>query len=106
MRIYYLLILYVLNSCAIGGSNLSSIDRAEEFFLCFPETDNNYLILPLEKKASIQKEIIKEKGKRKLDCGKFIDLTSAEENLKSINQAEMDRKLGKCRYRNRPCTYD
>ena len=49
---------------------------------------------------------MKEKGKRELDCDKFIDLTSAEENLKSINQAEMDRKLGKCRYRNRPCTYD
>ena len=63
MRIYYFLILYLLNSCAIGGSNLSSIDRAEEFFLCFPETDNNYLILPLEKKASIQKEIINRIGK-------------------------------------------
>ena len=45
MRIYYLLILYLLNSCAIGGSNLSSIDRAEEFFLCFPETDKGSMLL-------------------------------------------------------------
>ena len=29
-----------------------------------------------------------------------------EENLKNINQQELDRRLNKCRYRGEPCRYD
>ena len=45
-------------------------------------------MLLMEEKLRFKK-IALEKDKRNLDCSKFTDLLSAEENLKNINQQEL-----------------
>ena len=57
-------------------------------------------------KLDPKKNILLEKERRNLDCSQFSELLSAEENLKNINQEEMNRRLNKCRYRGEPCRYD
>jgi len=104
--IYTLLILSLLISCASGNNLISTIEKEDNFFLCFPSANNSYSMLPMEEKIEIQKKIALEKDKRNLDCSKFTDLLSAEENLKNINQQELDRRINKCRYRGEPCRYD
>lgn len=106
MKVFYLLIIPLLVSCASGVNLISSIDKEDNFFLCFPSANNNYTRLSIEEKIEIQKKIALEKERRNLDCSQFSELLSAEENLKNINQEEMNRRLNKCRYRGEPCRYD
>ena len=106
MKVFYLLIIPLLVSCASGANLISSIDKEDNFFLCFPSANNNYSRLSIEEKIEIQKKIVLEKESRNLDCSQFSELLSAEENLKNINQEEMNRRLNKCRYRGEPCRYD
>ena len=81
----------VINERDILGTQL--IKRNEELALLY-------------EKIKIQKKIVLEKERRNLDCSQFSELLSAEENLKNINQEEMNRRLNKCRYRGEPCRYD
>ena len=106
MKVFYLLIIPLLVSCASGANLISSIDNEDNFFLCFPSANNNYSRLSIEVKIESQKKIVLEKERRNLDCSQFSELLSAEENLKNINQEEMNRRLNKCRYRGEPCRYD
>jgi len=106
MKASSLLILPLLISCASGTNLISTLEKEDDFFLCFPTANNSYSMLSIEEKIEIQKKIAFEKDKRNLDCSKFTDLLSAEENLKNINQQELDRRLNKCRYRGEPCRYD
>ena len=106
MKVFYLLIIPLLVSCASGANLISSIDKEDNFFLCFPSANNNYSRLSIKEKIEIQKKIVLEKERRNLDCSQFSELLSAEENLKNINQEEMNRRLNKCRYRGEPCRYD
>ena len=106
MKLYFLILVFILTSCATGTNFVSTISEGESFFLCFPSANTDYSRLTLEEKVEIQKIITLEKSKRELDCEIFSDLTSAEDNLKQINQEQMERKLRTCRYRGEPCTYD
>lgn len=54
----------------------------------------------------IQKKISEEKFTRGLDCGKYSNYKSGEENLKEINAEERRKEIGECRYRGEPCRYD
>ena len=81
--------------------DLSSVEEKVANFLGAPKTVrrpldemNSKLWLLMDGKMSVdQKKIALEKDKRNLDCSKFTDLLSAEENLKNINQQELDRRL-------------
>ena len=84
----------MLISCASGTNLISTIEKEDNFFLCFPTANNSYSMLSMEEKIEIQKKIALEKDKR-IDCSKFTNLLSAEENLKNINQQELDRRLNK-----------
>ena len=106
MKAISLLILPLLISCASGTNLISTIEKEDNFFLCFPIAIIFYSILSMEEKIEIQKKIALEKDKRNLDCSKFTDLLSAEESLKNFNQQELNRRLNKCRYRGEPCRYD
>ena len=106
MKLYLLTLFFILTSCATGTNFASTITEGVSFFLCFPSANTAYSRLSLQEKVEIQKIITLEKTKRELDCEIFSDLMSAEDNLKQINQKEMERKLRTCRYRGEPCTYD
>tara|TARA_Y100001970_G_scaffold281245_1_gene391612 strand:+ start:728 stop:1048 length:321 start_codon:yes stop_codon:yes gene_type:complete len=106
MKLYFLTLVFTLISCVNGENFTSSITEGESFFLCFPSMHSTYPKLSFEEKLEIEKEISLEKSKRKLNCEIFSDLISAENNLKRINQEEMERKIRTCRYRGEPCTYD
>ena len=90
MKASSLLILPLLISCVSGTNLISTIEKEDNFFLCFPTANNSYSMLSMEEKIEIQKKIALEKDKRNLDCSKFTNLLSAEENLKNINQQELD----------------
>lgn len=106
MKILNILLILLLSACALNANYTDSIDQLNDFDLCFPES-GRISIMEINEKIAIQKAIIEEKAKRNLTCDGYSNFVSGEENLKSINQEEMDRKLGKCRLgTSKPCRYD
>ena len=99
-----LIVLFLVN-CSSSQINLP-MKRVDNFFLCFPQTDSEYQYLNIEDKMKIQKKISEEKFSRGLDCGKYSNYKSGEENLKEINAEERRKEIGECRYRGEPCRYD
>ena len=106
MRALTFILFMILSSCSLVQSNTSSVKKSNDFFLCFPDTDLVFYKLDLEQKLEIQSQINIEKIARNLTCEDYANYASGEENLKRINQEELDKKIGKCRYRGEPCRYD
>lgn len=106
MKFLNILLILLLNACALNANYTYSIDQLKDFDLCFPES-GRISILEIDEKIAIQKAIIEEKAKRNLTCDAYSNFVSGEEGLKSINQEELDRKLGKCNLGpSMPCRYD
>lgn len=106
MSFIRIILVLFISSCSLVGSKIKSIDTSDNFFLCFPETDLEFSKLDFEGRLQTQKEISLEKLARNLTCEDYSNFASGEESLKKINQEELDKKTGKCRYRGEPCHYD
>jgi hypothetical protein len=106
MSFIRIILVLFFSSCSLVGSNIKSIDTSDDFFLCFPETDLEFSKLDFEERLLIQRKISLERMERELTCEDYSNYASGEESLKKINQEELDKKTGKCRYRGEPCHYD
>ena len=62
MKLYFLILVFILTSCANGTNFASTISEGESFFLCFPSANTDYSRLTLEEKVEIQKIITLEKS--------------------------------------------
>ena len=103
-KIALIIIFALLASCSLLRTNISSIESADNLFLCFPYTDIEYSSLELNEKLSVQKQIFQEKQRRQLQCDNYENYAGAEKSLDRINEEEMRSKLGKCP-RREFCTY-
>ena len=103
-KIALIIIFALLASCSLLRTNISSIESADNLFLCFPDTDVEYSSLELNEKLSVQKQIFQEKQRRQLQCYNYENYAGAEKSLDRINEEEMRSKLGKCP-RREFCTY-
>ena len=95
-KIALIIIFALLASCSLLRTNISSIESADNLFLCFPDTDLEYSSLELNEKLSVQKKIFQEKQRRQLQCDNYENYAGAEKSLDKINEEEMRSKLGKC----------
>ena len=92
-KIAQIIIFALLASCSLLRTNISSIESADNLFLCFPDTDVEYSSLELNEKLSVQKQIFQEKQRRQLQCDNYENYASAEKSLDKINEEEMRSKL-------------
>ena len=99
-----IIIFTLLASCSLLRTNISSVESADNLFLCFPDTDIEYSSLELNEKLSVQKQIFQEKQRRQLQCDNYENYAGAEKSLDKINEEEMRTKLGECP-RREFCTY-
>ena len=99
-----IIVFALLASCSLLRTNISSIESADNLFLCFPDTDIEYSSLELNEKLSLQKQIFQEKQRRQLHCDNYENYAGAKKSLDKINEEEMRSKLGKCP-RREFCTY-
>jgi len=60
MKFLNILLILLLNACALNANYTYSIDQLKDFDLCFPES-GRISILEIDEKIAIQKAIIEEK---------------------------------------------
>ena len=65
-KIAQIIIFALLASCSLLRTNISSIESADNLFLCFPDTDIEYSSVVFNVIVSVENQIFDEKVRRQL----------------------------------------